>query len=306
MKIILQKDIHIKKEDFKKLEKLGFSIQYYNNEKVEADIYMGYPSQPFNELNNIQGLKFIQAFMVGFDQVDLDKIKEKEIVYANAANTSSVAIAEYVILKILDYFKNAQKFRDAQRNQHWISRPTSEEGLLELFNKNVLIMGSGSIGSAIAKRLQAFEANVVGVNRSGNSVEDFDKNVALDNLEKDIKEADVVVGCLPLNEESKDLYDKSFFTKMKKDAIFINVGRGQQVNEEDLLSIIDNHLAAVYLDVVKNEPLKKDSALWQHPKINITPHIAASSDNLKKRIIELAVDNAKRFKENKEIINRVI
>lgn len=305
MKLILQKDISLLKSDLNKLEDLGFSIEYYNNEKVEGDIYAGFPGQPFKELDNIKGLKFVQSLMVGFDHVDLEEIKARGIVFANASGVSSIPIAEYVILKILDYLKQSQTFRDNQKESFWDKHP--ENGSIkELYAQKVLVLGTGHIGSEIAKKLKAFGAFVIGVNSDGRAVEYFDETYRLSEVKKHLKKANFVVGALPLNADTNYLYNKEFFKAMDSEAVFINIGRGSQVVEADLLEVLKDHLAHVYLDVVPVEPLPCKSKLWSNPKISITPHVSASSNHLNNRIKDLVIKNAYAFKHDKEIINKVV
>ena len=306
MKIILQKNTRLNEEDLNRMRDLGFSIQYYNNEEVEGDIFVGYPSTPFTALNDIKGLKFIQSLMAGFDHLNLENLKERGIILSNASGVSSIPIAEYVVLKILDYYKDAQFFRDNQKKSLWGKRDKSERNIKELYKRKVLILGTGNIGSEIAKRLKAFDVNVLGINSDGRDIEHFDKTYALKNIQDHLEKVDVVVGALPLNKYTEKLYDKDFFMAMNKDAIFINVGRGNQLVEADLLEVLDNHLGHIYLDVVPTEPLGSDSKLWKHPKISITPHIAASSDYIRNRMSDLVSENVLAFKENKEIRNRVV
>lgn len=306
MKIILQKNLEFSEAELNKIKDLGFSIEYYNNEKVEGDIYIGYPKQPFNELENITGLKFIQSLMAGYDHLDMDKIKAMGITYANASGISSIPIAEYVILKILDYYKNSEKFRKQEKQAFWGQRSENEKDIKELFNKRAMVLGTGNIGQEVAKRLKAFEVEVVGINSNGHTADYFDQTYALSDVKDHLSNVDIVIGALPLNKYTKGLYNKEFLENMKKDGIFINVGRGPQIIVEDLLEVIDDKLAHVYLDVVPEEPLSADSKLWNHNKVSITPHISSSSDYIDTRIKKLINENIYCFKVNEKIQNRIV
>ena len=306
MKLILQKNSGLIEDDINKIKELGFDMEYYNNEEVKGDIYIGYPKADFEELDNIKGLKFVQSLMAGFDHLDLDDIKGRGITMSNASGISSIPIAEYVILKILDYYKDSQRFRDNQKLSQWHNRKDNEKNIKELYNRKVMVLGTGHIGKEIAKRLHAFDVEVFGINSRGQDVKHFDKTYPLSDVLNQLDKVDVVVGALPLNAYTKDLYNKEFFSNMNKEAIFINVGRGPQLVEEDLLEIIDDHLAHVYLDVVPIEPLSEESKLWENPKISITPHISSSSNYINTRIVDLIINNVKAFANNEEIINKVV
>lgn len=306
MKLIVQSQIKFNSKQKAKINSLGFTIKHYFGEKITGDVYLGYPQLPFSELENIEGLKFVQSLMAGYDHLDMDYIKSLNIMYANASGISSIPISEFVILKLLEHYKNAEKFRLLQRKKKWKSLSENSQGVQELYGRQALILGSGSVGSEVAKRLKVFGVSTIGINRSGKSVEHFDQTYTLSEVYDHLPKVDIVIGALPLSSETLGIYDKKFFKLMPKDGVFVNVGRGPQLNEKDLLEIIDDHLSYVYLDVLPNEPLSKDSKLWDHKKISITPHISFTSDKVLSRSIELAIENLKRFRENREIINRVV
>lgn len=306
MKLIIQKEIKLSQKEKDEINDLGFTIIPYVGEKIVGDVFLGYPKAPFNEVDNIEGLKFVQSLMTGYDHLDMDYIKSKKIIYANASGVSSIPISEFVVLNILDYYKSAQKFRHLQSKKEWQSLSDNKVGVQELTGKQALILGSGSVGSEVAKRLQVFGVMTIGINRSGKSVEYFDKTYPFKEVYDHLPKADIVVGSLPLTSETRGMYNKDFFKKMPKDGVFINVGRGAQLNEKDLLEVLDNHLGYVYLDVFPIEPLSKESKLWSHKKVVITPHISFTSDQVLSRAIKLTIENLKRFIENTEIINRVV
>ena len=306
MKLILQNNLGFSEKQIEEIKELGVSIDYYNNEIVEGDIFAGFPKQPFSEVEDITGLKFVQSLMVGYDHLNLNALLDRGIIFASGSGVSSVPIAEYVLLKILDHYKKAQRFRDQQAVAHWGLRSENTLEIDELYNKTALILGTGSIGMEIAKRLQVFGVSVIGVNTTGKEVGHFDKTVSIENLNLVLKKADIVVGCLPLTKSTQGIYNYDFFSEMKSDAIFINVGRGSQLNEEDLLKVLETHLAHVYLDVLPKEPLASDSKLWSHKKVSITPHISSSSIYIRERMKDLLIFNIKQFISGQEIKNRVV
>lgn len=306
MKLIVQSQIKLSLQEKAQINDLGFIVQYYKGEKISGDVFLGYPKHPFKELENIVGLKFVQSLMVGYDHLDMDYLKSKNIIFSNASGVSSIPISEFVILNILDYYKNARMFRSLQKQKVWGNLPENKKAVQEVYGRQALILGSGSVGSEIAKRLQAFGVSTIGINRSGKSVEYFDETYPLDQVKDHLHRSDIVVGALPLTKNTRGMYNKEFFRLMPKDGVFVNVGRGQQLVESDLLEVLEDHLGFVYLDVFSKEPLSKDSQIWNHKKISITPHISYTSNHVEARSINLAIDNLKRFKENKDIINRVV
>lgn len=305
MKLILDKGFKLNDQEINSLENLGYKVKYYNKEECDGDVFVGMLRAPFSEIDNIKGLKYIQSTIVGYENIDLDKLKAKGITYANASGVSSSAIAEYVVLKILDYYKQSAKFREQQKNKYWGTHARNSVDILEVENKRVLVLGTGSIAKEVAKRLKAFNAIMIGINRSGKAVEHFDEVYPLSEVYNNLNDVDVVVGAIPLNKETTNLYDDKFFDNMQDNAVFINIGRGKSVDEKALINALDK-LGHVYLDVTKNEPLEEDSLLWSHPKVSITPHISASSNLVKMRTKNLVFKNLENYIKEKPLMNKVI
>lgn len=305
MKLILDERFKLTNDEVKTLEDLGYEIKYYNETQIEGDVFVGMLRAPFSQLENIKGLKYIQSTIVGYENIDMDNLSKLKITYANASGVSSGPIAEYVVLKILDHYKQSAKFRRQQADKVWGTHSENSIGILELENKRVMVLGTGHIGQAISQRLSAFNAVMVGVNSDGRSVDGFEETYALSDVYKHLKDVDVVVGALPLNKYTDKLYAAKFFDAMATDAIFINVGRGPQLVESDAIAALDK-LGAIYLDVTPNEPLERDSALWSHPKVSITPHISASADLVKARTKQLVLTNLENYIKGQPLVNRVI
>ena len=167
------------------------------------------------------------------------------------------------------YFSyNIYSYTEYMKNKEW-TRPRNKS----LFNKTLLIVGYGNNGVCLAKRAKCgFNMKVIGVNRTKRDdvpgKEFTDELYSIKDLpDKAINEADYVYATLPSNKETDNIFDKNFFKKMNKDAVFINVGRGNAVNEEDIADALENNIIrGAALDVTKKEPLEKDSRLY-----NISP-----------------------------------
>lgn len=306
MKLILQEGFKLKDTEYDVLEDLGYTFVEYNDEPVEADVFVGFLRKPYKELEDIKGLKYIQSTIAGYDMLDMENIKRKGITFCNASGTASAPIAEYVVLKTLDYYKNAQYYRDMQEKSEWAFAPYPNSGIEELSYKTILVLGTGQIGQAVAKRFKAFDVNMIGINSSGKDVEYFDETFSLDDVLEVLKKADVVVGALPLNDDTRGFYNDEFFKAMKDQSIFINVGRGPSLNEDSLQRALDLKLAHAYLDVTVKEPLDSSSWMWKHPKVSITPHLSSHSSEVEKRTRVLVFENLKRYIKNEELQNKVL
>ena len=174
-----------------------------------------------------------------------------------------------------------------------------------LSKKKVLILGTGSIGQSISKRLLAFDVRVDGLNSNGRTVKGFEKNFTFDSVPSELASYDVVISTLPSGEQTKGRIDRHFLLSMHPDAIFMNVGRGDVVNEFDLLEILDYHLSKVVLDVFISEPLDSKSPFYSHPKVILTPHSSASSKASESNALRMVQENLDRYLNGEEINNKI-
>ena len=134
----------------------------------------------------------------------------------------------------------------------------------------------------------------IGINRSGNKIENMDEQYVQNELPEVIGQADIVVNILPATEETERLFAETLFSKMKDNVVFINVGRGETVDTEALLEALDNgKVLFAGLDVFEEEPLPKDHPLWAHEKVAMTPHVGGRVESYPKHLYPL-------FKENLE------
>lgn len=243
-----------------------------------------------NDLSNFNNLKMIQLMSVGLDRVPVKEIKDKGIRLENAGDVYSIPIAEWVILKILEIYKDSRHFERAQIESEW----KKNRNLIELNGKVLGILGTGNIGIEISRRAKAFGVNTLGFNTTGNNVPTFDACYKVDELKLVIKGIDILVIALPLTDSTKNLVDQNVIKSMKKSAILVNVSRGGILNESYLLEALNsNHLQAAALDVFIEEPLPKNSPLWGNSKILISPHNSFVSDNTNERLYQLIYKNLK-------------
>jgi glyoxylate/hydroxypyruvate reductase len=180
---------------------------------------------------------------------------------------------------VLDHHRLGLRYRQQQAGKVWHEdrrQPAAHE-------VNVGILGMGVLGRDAASKLRMLGFKVSGWSRRPQSVEGVTSHFGNDGLKDFLKDADIIVSLLPLTPETKGILSMSLFAQMKADGplgapILINAGRGGLQNEADILAALERGmLSAVTLDVFNREPLPKDSPLWTHPQVIITPHAAASS-----------------------------
>lgn len=311
VKVLLTYAYQYNKQQIEKIEALGYEVLICKNELegvsdnlLNVDVVVANNLFLYNKLGKFKKIKMIQLTSAGLDRVPLQEISERNIQLSNAKSVYSIPIAEWVILKILEIYKNTRFFEENQQNKKWIKN----RNLFELSGKKIGIIGTGSIGKEIAKRAKVFGCEVIGVNTTGKEVEYFNSCYPIRDINKVISQSNITVLSLPLNENTKNIIDYEKLKLLAQDSIIINVSRGGIINEKDLLNYLNsenNNLIGVALDVFKEEPLPVDNPLWHHPKVIVTPHNSFVSDNISQRMFDLIYNNLKHFKNEKILENKI-
>lgn len=245
-----------------------------------------------NELSKFSKLKTIQVTSAGLDRLPMKDIKERHINVFNAGGVYSIPISEFVICSILDLYKDKFNFYEKQKNKQW----EKNRNLDELFAKKVLILGCGGIGLEIGKRLNSFGCQIDGVDKKGLDLENFNNVFETENIPDIIGRYDIVISCLPLTENTFHIFDEKLFSLMNDKTIFVNMSRGQIVDENALIKRLQNGLRAGILDVFEEEPLSKNSPLWNMDNVLIYPHNSFASISNEERLSNLILKN---LQENK-------
>lgn len=282
------------KEQLDVLRSQGHEIVFMQNEKdtlpinpceVEGVICNGLFL--YHEIEDFVNLRYIQLTSAGFDRVPMDYVSKKGIKIYNARGVYSIPMAEFALSGVLQLYKQSKFFLKNQENHKW----DKHRGLLELFGKNVCIVGCGNVGTECAKRFNAFGCNTYGVDLYPRQDENYEKMYALSEIDVAIEQADVLVLTLPLTEETKHLFDSEKFEKMKKGAVLVNIARGAVVDTDALTKALDTRLGGAVLDVFEEEPLSENSPLWDFENIIITPHNSFVGEGNKERLWHTILNN---------------
>lgn len=292
MKVILySKNI----EEFQsKLKEYNFDYESnYENLKERIANYDGLIAFGLDNEIDLSNIKWIQSLGAGVDWVVDNPSLNEDVVITRITEGLNREVFEYVLTRILSYYQNALKYYEHQKEQLW--KYIKGDSIV---NKNVLVIGTGVIGSYIGQELNNLKMNVYGINHQGTDVKGFKKCFTFETLDLSIK-YDIVVNILPSTKETTDIFNKDFFSKVNLD-VFINVGRGTAVQADDLIAAINNKkVKMAFLDVFKEEPLSKDSKLWKTPNIIVTPH-SATLLNLDQQI-EAITSNYNKIKKEKTV-----
>lgn len=301
MKLLLTGAFKYTQEQIEYIKSLGHDVVFVQDERVpiefdisdiEAVVCNGLFL--YTPIEKFKSLKFIQLTSAGLDRVPLDYIKEHNIKIANARGVYSAPMAEFALCGVLQLYKQSRFFYENQKQHKW----EKHRGLLELIDKNVLIVGAGNIGSEVAKRFRAFDANVIGVDLFQSDNPNFNEIYPIDELDNLLKTADVVVLTLPLTSDNEGFFNNEKFCLMKDSAVFVNIARGKIVNQNDMIEAIEqSKIAGAVLDVFEEEPLEDSSKLWDFDNVIITPHNSFVGDSNNKRMFETIVENLGKFYE---------
>jgi phosphoglycerate dehydrogenase-like enzyme len=254
----------------------------------------------------LTSLRIIQSLNSGVDWL-LPTLPATVEVY-NASGVHDAAVAEWIVAVLLSMRRRLPDLREAQQRGEWIANtndPTTNGappiGLLEtLEGGNVLIVGFGSIGRALATRLSPFGIRVQGVARRARP-----DALTLDALPDLLPSADAVVLLVPLSEATERLVDSNFLARMKPGAILINAARGRLVDTEALIQALRQGNLYAALDVTDPEPLPSGHPLWQDPNLVITPHVAGAVASWKARAYRFTREQLLRYVNGQPLLNRV-
>lgn len=271
----------------------------------QAQIIFGQPG--IREINQCEHLRWIQMSWAGTDVYTTREGFPRQVALTNASGCFHIVIPEYVMAVLLELCRNLKAYAVQQREKRWSPIPSE----MLLYGKRALILGAGDIGTGVAERLCAFGVKTIGMRRTDRNYPDcYDGMITPDELDQELPKADIVINCLPGTAATKGLLNKHRLCLMKEKALLVNVGRGNVIDTEALVSVLkDGHLGGVALDVTDPEPLPEDHPLWNMDRVIITPHIAGQSFGYSKdtedRIVHLWSQNLKRYLEGKELVNQV-
>lgn len=295
-------------EQFDEMKELAFEHEFiYSIEEIDVErleVIIGWT----NELTAIieedaSIVKWIQYPYAGVNTLPLALFEEKGISLTNGSGVHTYAVSESAIGLLLSMTRNIVTSAKYQAQGKW--QKTSN--FYELFGKTMMIVGTGKIGIHLGQIAKGFGMQTIGINRSGRTVKNMDKQYVQKDLLEVIHEADIIVNILPATKETKQLFNTEMFSKMKEDTMFINVGRGETVDTVALLAALDNDtLLFAGLDVFEEEPLVEGHPLWKHEKVILTPHIAGNVESYPKHFYPIIKKNLEAFLSNKELPENLV
>jgi phosphoglycerate dehydrogenase-like enzyme len=248
-------------------------------------------------------VEWVQALSAGVDSYPQEAMEEAGVVLTNASGVHAEPIGEQVLGAMLSF---ERRFLESQRNKERNSWERVEGG--ELKGKTLGIVGVGAIGGRIAELGSAFGMEVLGTKRDPAMMPDaVDEAFGADGYTELCRRADYLVLACPLTEETEGLIGSAEFRLLSRDAVLVNIARGEVTDQEALIRALQyGQIRGAALDVFETEPLPADSPLWDLSNVLLTPHMAGSTPKKDERWAEIIGENYRRFGTEEPYVNRVL
>lgn len=288
----------------------GFRLIASDQERIRedifaADIFCGHArgGLPWAEIVRQGKLQWIQSSAAGLDHCLSPEVVQSNIIVSGASGLFANQVAEQTLALLLGLLRRIPLFHSAQLRRHHERRPTDD-----LQGKRVGLLGLGGNGLRIARVLEAFDVELVGCDRFPEFLANQVSFPVLAHHESRelFRRSEVVIAVLPLTNETRGLIEREHFAALTPGSYFINVGRGQTVDEAALgAALSSGQLAGAGLDVVSIEPLPTASPVWDWPNLLLTPHVGAQASKRYQQVTDFFLENLRRWQSGQTLLNLV-
>lgn len=244
----------------------------------------------------VPGLKLVLSLNAGIEHLLASGEVPDDIPIVRLVDDGlAEGMSDWVLAHALAWHRNLAAYRGLQARREW--SPLKEKLARE---RTVTVLGAGALGGMAARHFVRFGFNTRVWSRSGRAIEGATSFAGQDQLIDAVRDAEILVNLLPLTDETANVIDASVFDAMAPGGFFINGARGGQVVDADLLSRLDSgQLSGAALDVFRTEPLPAEDPFWSHPKVLVSPHVAAPT-HAHIAVAEMAA-NIRRFEKGEPI-----
>ena len=259
-----------------------------------------FPTKNLKEL--APNLKWIHVISAGVEHLHPLDWMSDDLVLTNSSGAHVKKAGEFGLMSILMLQNHMTKIITNQKNKKFVSLFSNP-----IAGKTVVVVGTGSLGSSMAKHINSLGANVIGVNKRGKKAEGCNKIITIDKIDSVLPNADFLYLAVPETPETKNLITKERLDMLKPTCGIVNIGRQSVMNYDELCKKLNkNEIAGAILDVFTPEPIDKNSKLWNTSNLIITPHVSSDDNgNYVKLTLDIFVKNLKLFFENKKLSNQV-
>ncbi len=286
-------DVIYKKDAWQNKDFLEREIQ-----KFDGIIVRNKTSLDKKILINASNLKFIGRLGVGLDNIDTEYCKKNNIIVQPATGMNSDSVAEYVLNSSLTLLKKTHIIKEQTLQGKW---PRTSIVTKELKGKTLGLIGFGDISKKVLNLVNVFDVSCIAYDPFITSKQMETENVKKVSFDEILNLADIISIHVPLNNETKYLFDRQAFIKMKKQPIIINSSRGGIINEKDLIDAYKNkYISGFALDVFENEPVNEAfyNNITNDMNCFLTPHIAGVTAESNVRVSNFIIDKTNKFFEN--------
>lgn len=297
-------------EAFKNEQKIREKIEIYidwdednfKSSMFSTEILLTYDFPTKNLKKISPNLKWIHCTAAGVEHLSPFDWASNELVITNSSGVHAKKAGEYGLMSVLMLQNHMPKIITNQRNKEFISLFSNP-----INGKNIVLVGTGSLGSSMAKLVEPLGANIIGVNKRGKSAPGCSKVLTIEKLDTVLPEADILYLALPETTETKDLINKKRLNMLKPTCGIINIGRQSVLDYDFLVEKLNNQeLSGAILDVFSPEPIETNSKLWHTKNLVITPHVSSDDNgNYVKMTLDLFIKNLKLFIDNKNLTNQI-
>jgi len=269
---------------------------------ANSDILVAWDFSTINLKKVAPNLKWIHVISAGVEHLHPLDWMFDGLVLTNSSGAHTKKAGEYGLMSILMLQNHMTKIITNQKNNSFVSLFSNP-----IAGKTVVLVGTGNLGTSMAKLVAPLGVNIIGVNKRGRITEGCSKVISIDKIDTVLPDADFLYLAVPETPETKNLISKERLNMLKPTCGIVNIGR-QSVMDYDVLceKLSNDEIAGAILDVFTHEPIEKNSKLWDIPNLVITPHVSSDDNgNYVKLTLDIFIKNLKLFIENKELSNQV-
>jgi phosphoglycerate dehydrogenase-like enzyme len=287
-------------------EQIEFFIDWdennFESSMYNSEILLTYDFPTTNLKKIAPNLKWVHCTAAGVEHLSPFNWAFDDLTITNSSGVHAKKAGEYGLMSILMLQNHIPKIITNQKNKKFISLFSNP-----IAGKNIVLVGTGSLGSSMAKLVEPLGANIIGVNKKGKSVEGCSKIIKIEKIDMILPEADFLYLALPETSETKNLINRKRLDMLKPSCGIVNIGRQSVLDYDVLCEKLDKkEIAGAILDVFKPEPIEADSKLWHTPNLIITPHVSSDDNgNYVKMTLDLFIKNLKLYMNNKELTNKI-
>ncbi len=243
-------------------------------------------------------LRWLQSFSAGTEEAVFARLRANGVTITNAAGAAAPSIAQTVLMYLLALSRELPRLSRSQARAKW--DPVTA---VDLDGLRLGIVGMGAIGGEVARLAAPFGVECIGMRRTVRGDEPCE-TWTNDRFRELLGWAHAIAVTAPLTDDTRGLFDRAAFAAMRPGAWFVNVGRGEVVDEPALIAALQSgRLAGAGLDVFAVEPLPADSPLWTLPNVIVTPHSSGSTTRTDRRAVDLFIANFVRHARNEPLVN---